>query len=172
MINHQLMIAEIKVEEIKVGISQWKAAPAPHKLITLGLGSCVGIVLYDSSTKVGGLSHIMLPDSTQFRNNGNKGKFPDTAIPLLIEDMVALGARRSAIKAKIAGGAQMFSSPDKKLISNIGTRNVEQTQGVLHRLNIPILASDVGGNKGRTVIFDIESGTVWVRTLGRETYVL
>lgn len=166
MINQQM------VEEIKVGISEWKASMAPHKLITIGLGSCVGIILFDSSNRVGGLSHIMLPDSNQFKNNGNQGKFPDTAIPVLVDEMVALGARRSAIKAKIAGGAQMFLSSNKKVISNIGPRNVEQTLEVLKRMGIAVLASDVGGSKGRTIIFDTERGSVWVRTLGRETYEL
>jgi chemotaxis protein CheD len=114
----------------------------------------------------------MLPDSSQFKNNDKRGKFPDTAIPLLVADMVGLGARRSAIKAKIAGGAQMFSTSDKKVISNIGPRNVEQTIEVLKSMGIPLLASDVGGSRGRTIIFDTEAGTVWVRSLGSQTYVL
>lgn len=167
MINQQLL-----VQEIKVGISEWKAAPSPHRLITLGLGSCVGIVLFDSVARVGGLSHIMLPDSTQFKNNGNKGKFPDTAVPLLVEEMVALGARRSCIKAKITGGAQMFSTSDRKMISNIGPRNVEHTIKILKKMRITLLASDVGGSKGRTVTLDTGSGIVQVRILGREVFVL
>ena len=162
MINQR----QVEVEEIKVGISEYKASRAPHRLVTLGLGSCVGIVLFDRVNRVGGLSHIMLPHSSQFKNNGNKGKFPDTAIPLLVEDMVKLGARRSAITAKIAGGAQMFSFGNKKSIGNIGERNVEHTRQVLKNMSIPLLAEDVGGNKGRTVIFDIQEGTVWIRTLG------
>lgn len=167
MIDQQML-----VQEFKVGISEWKASPAPHRLITLGLGSCVGIVLYDCVTRIGGLSHIMLPDSTQFKNNGKKGKFPDTAIPLLVEDMVALGAKRSNIKAKIAGGAQMFSTSEKKVISDIGPRNVEGTIEVLKKMGISLLASDVGGSKGRTVTLDTEAGIVWVRILGKETYML
>lgn len=168
MINQQ----QLAVEEFTVGISEWKASKAPNKLITLGLGSCVGIVLFDKISLVGGLSHIMLPDSKQFKNNSNPGKFPDTAIPLLVKDMVKLGARRTNIKAKIAGGAQMFSSSDKKLMSAIGDRNVENTLEVLKSLGIRLLASDVGGTRGRTVIFDIQEGTVWIRTLGKETYQL
>ncbi|HHX94585.1 MAG TPA: chemotaxis protein CheD [Clostridia bacterium] len=168
MINQHQVI----VEEIKVGISEWKASTAPHRLITLGLGSCVGIVLFDSFNRVGGLSHIMLPNSKQFKNNGKKGKFPDTAIPLLVEDMVKLGARRSAIKAKIAGGAKMFSSVGTSFTNNIGERNVEQTCKVLSDMGIPLLAADVGGNKGRTIIFDTQEGIVWIRTLGNHTYEL
>lgn len=167
-----MAIQEIVKEEHKVGISDYKASRSPHKLITLGLGSCVGIALYDSSNKVGGLSHIMLPNSTQFKNNGNKGKFPDTAIPLLLEEMVCLGAQKKFIVAKIAGGASMFTSVDKQLSSNIGERNVEQTLEILKKLGIKVLASDVGGNQGRTVIFDTEGGIVWIRTLGRKIYEL
>jgi len=159
-------------EEHKVGIADYKASKSPDKLVTLGLGSCVGIVLFDSKNKVGGLSHIMLPNSTQFRNNGNKGKFPDTAIPMLLEEMVCLGARKSLVVAKIAGGAQMFSSGDREFSNNIGERNIEQTREVLKKLGIKILAADVGGNKGRTIIFDIQDGRVFIRTLGKEIYEL
>ena len=113
----------------------------------------------------------MLPNSKQFKNNG-KRKFPDTAIPLLVEDMVKLGARRSAIKAKIAGGAKMFSSVGTSFTNNIGERNVEQTCKVLSDMGIPLLAADVGGNKGRTIIFDTQEGIVWIRTLGNHTYEL
>ena len=166
------IIKEELKEEHKVGISGYKAAKSPHKLITLGLGSCVGIVLFDASNRVGGLSHIMLPNSTQFKNNGNKGKFPDTAIPLLLEEMAALGAQKRLITAKIAGGARMFISGDKQLTNNIGERNIQQTLEVLGKLGIKVLAADVGGNKGRTVIFDIEEGKVWVRSLGKQLYEL
>ena len=160
------------IDEHKVGISQWKVVPAPHRMITLGLGSCVGVVLYDSVMRIGGMSHIMLPDSSQFKRNDNKGKFADTAIPMLLEEMQAIGARKRVIIARIAGGAQMFSSEERKAVNNIGHRNVEKTFEVLDNLGIKVLAKDVGGNKGRTMIFDTADGSVWIRMLGQKTRLL
>ena len=89
---------------IKVGMADLSTAKEPDILTTLGLGSCVGIALYDPSTKVGGLAHIMLPDSKQIKNNENKAKFADTAIEVLVQAMIKKGARKNRIVAKIAGG--------------------------------------------------------------------
>jgi len=169
-----MCVEEPKIEayEFKVGIAQWKVTNSPHRLITLGLGSCVGIALYDPFTKIGGLSHVMLPDSTQFKRNENKGKFADTAIPILYEEMVAMGARKRGIIAKLAGGAQMFSSADRKFISNIGERNVEKSIEILKKLGIKVVAKDVGGNRGRTMIFDTSDGSVVLRILGKNIKML
>ena len=94
---------------IKVGMADLKVCKCPDSLTTLGLGSCVGVALYDPISKVSGLLHCMLPDSTQIRNNSNVAKFADTGIDELIRQMVALGANKSRLVAKIAGGAQMFA---------------------------------------------------------------
>ncbi|NLJ99953.1 MAG: chemotaxis protein CheD [Clostridia bacterium] len=163
---------EVEIREYKVGIAQWDVAVSPHKLITLGLGSCVGIALYDPFAKIGGLGHIMLPDSTQFTRNDNKGKFPDTAIPLILEKMVREGARERAVRAKIAGGAQMFSTADKKYMGSIGSRNVEKTIEVLEGMGIKITAKEVGGKNGRTMIFNTLDGSVLLRVLGKEVKML
>ena len=97
------------MEDIKVGMADLAATIAPQNLVTIGLGSCVGICLYDKATKVGGLAHIMLPDSTQGRTMQNKAKYADTAIEVLLEEMTKLGAQKRRITAKIAGGAKMFN---------------------------------------------------------------
>lgn len=157
------------MEEIKVGIAEWKAAHNPARLITLGLGSCVGIALYDPRSSIGGLAHIMLPDSTQFQDVSNRAKFADLAIPDLLEAMLRMGARRASIVAKLAGGAQMFSAADRRFAFNIGERNVIASRKVLGDLGIPILAADTGGNYGRTMILDTTNGKVYIKTIGRTT---
>lgn len=154
------------MQEIKVGIGDLNIAKAPDRLITLGLGSCVGIALIDSFNKIAGLSHIMLPDSKSFSNTSNPMKYADTAIPLLMQKLIASGANRNNLKAKIAGGASMFSFADKSPMMDIGKRNAETVKSVLKDLNIPIIAEDVGGNKGRTMIVDPTTGTVILRITG------
>lgn len=152
--------------EVRVGIADLNTVTSPGKLITVGLGSCVGIALYDRFEGIGGLSHIMLPDSKQFSNVTNPYKFADLAVPILLEKMEKMGVRRRNVSAKIAGGASMFSFSDKSMIMDIGTRNYSAVKAVLEKLSIPLVASDLGGNKGRTMIFDTLSGIVSIKTVG------
>jgi len=154
--------------EIQVGIAEYKTAVQPAKLITLGLGSCVGIGLYDPLLKIGGLLHIMLPDSTQFTNVNKPAKFADLGIPLMIRDLKRQGVNQHRIQAKLVGGAQMFSGLGTKMIMNIGQRNIDATKKLLRELGISILAEELGGNRGRTMIMDISTGSVTVRTLGNQ----
>jgi len=162
------MEAQIELTEIKVGIAEWQAARAPDRLVTLGLGSCVGIALYDHGSRTGGLAHIMLPDSSQFQDRQKRAKFADLAIPDMLDKVLQFGGRRNRLKAKIAGGAQMFTSGDRHLsFLNIGQRNTAMVQQVLQELGIPIVAADTGGNFGRTMIFDLVNGDVHIRTIGR-----
>ena len=160
---------------IVVGISDLKIASPPDTLITYALGSCVGICLLDPVTHAAGLSHIMLPTSQISPNDPNIYKFADTAIPYLVRQLEARGASRSRIKAKIAGGAQMFDAPAnsaKDSIWQIGQRNVAAVTEILHRLSIPILAQDVLKNYGRTISFDPATGIVSVRALNKGSYDL
>ncbi|WP_097025912.1 chemotaxis protein CheD [Clostridium peptidivorans] len=156
----------MEVIEYKVGIADMDAALSPHKIITVGLGSCIGIAMYDKVNNVGGLLHIMLPDSTQFNNVSNPLKFADLGIPLLVEKMQKIGAVKRNLKAKIAGGASMFSFSDKSMNMDIGGRNSIAVKNILKELSIPILAEDTGGNKGRTMILDLKTGTVQIKTVG------
>jgi chemotaxis protein CheD len=156
----------MEIREIKVGIADMNTASSPDKIITVGLGSCIGIAIYDRMKGVGGLAHIMLPDSTQFNNVSNPLKFADLAVPLLIERLERLGASRRNLKAKIAGGASMFNFSDKSMIMDIGNRNGIAVKNALKKYSIPILAEDVGGNKGRTMIFDTTDGLVQIKTVG------
>ena len=156
-------------EMIKVGMADLKVCPPPNAITTLGLGSCVGIALYDPVTKIAGLAHVMLPDSSQIRNNANRAKFADTGIAELVDKMVNVGANRFRLVAKIAGGAQMFafqSSSNSDMV-RIGERNVEATKKNLEAMGIKILAEDTGLNYGRTVEFYSETGDFVIKSVGK-----
>jgi chemotaxis protein CheD len=151
-----------------------KTCKYPEALTTLGLGSCVGIALYDPITKITGLAHIMLPDSTQIRNNQNIAKFADTGITELIRQMVAMGAGRQRLVAKIAGGAQMFSfkSSDADGLMRVGERNVEAVIKKLNEERIRIIAQDTGKNYGRTVEIYSEDGRYVIKAVGKPEKVI
>ena len=153
--------------EIKVGIADLNLVLDPGIIMTIGLGSCIGIALYDNKLKVAGLSHIMLPDSTQFKNVTNPMKFADSAIPILIDRMEKQGCKKQNIIAKIAGGASMFNFSDKSIISDIGKRNSEAVKKSLNEIGIPIVAEDTGGNKGRTMILESSNGKVILKIVGK-----
>lgn len=159
-------------EIIKVGMADLKICKSPDGVTTLGLGSCVGIALRDPITKIGGLVHIMLPDSTAIRNNSNIPKFANTGIEELVRVMVKEGANRSRIVAKIAGGAQMFAFQNKVDLVRVGERNIEASIAKLKDMKIPILANDTGATYGRTVIFYPETGDFFIRAVGKSERVI
>jgi len=151
---------------IQVGMADLKVAKPPDKLITAGLGSCIGICLLDKATKIGSLTHIMLPSSLQAKNADNKAKFADTAIVAVLEEMRKAGAGTSGLVAKIAGGAQMFKFSGENDILKIGERNARAVEENLEKYRIRLLVKDVGGNYGRTITFDPQTGDLHVRTIG------
>lgn len=147
---------------ITVGISDLKVCRKGDVLVTYALGSCVGICLLDSVGGVGGMSHIMLPDSTASSTAADAPmRYADTAIPMLVREMTALGASKSRLTAKIAGGALMFATQNDKF--NIGERNVQAVKDALRREGIPIVAQDTGLNYGRTVFFYPDTGIMEIR---------
>lgn len=156
------------MEIIKVGMADLNVTTYPNALTTLGLGSCVGVCVYDQKTRIIGMIHIMLPYSWGVKNNTNPAKFADTGIPLLIEKMEQLGASRKNMVAKLAGGAQMFEVTRSEFM-NIGKRNVEAAKKVLQEYNISIVAEDTGGNYGRTIIFYSDDGRLEIKTIGKGT---
>ncbi len=157
---------------IKVGMADLNTAIYPNALTTLGLGSCVGVVLYDPVKKIGGMAHVMLPDSTKIRNNENKAKFADTAIDLLLSNMLKLGASKERLIAKMAGGAQMFVLKTELDFMNVGKRNVEASKQKLKELSIPLKAEDTGLNYGRTIEFYTENGELVIKAVGRSITVI
>lgn len=162
----------IEKMEIKVGMADLNVCISPDSIITLGLGSCVGVVLYDPVIKKCGMVHVMLPDSTAITNNQNVAKFADTGIEECLRRVVALGGKKERMVAKIAGGAQMFSLNTGNALLRVGDRNVEAVKKKLKELNIPIVASDTGANYGRTVIFYPETGEYLIRSIGKETKII
>ena len=159
-------------EIIKVGMADLNICKSPDGLTTLGLGSCVGIALRDPITKVGGLAHIMLPDSTAIKDNTNIPKFADTGIVELVNRIVFAGGSKSRLVAKIAGGAQMFAFQNKSSLIKVGEKNVMAVKQKLEELNVPILAEDTGENYGRTVIFYPETGDFVIRAVGKPEKVI
>ncbi|WP_339227731.1 chemotaxis protein CheD [Oceanobacillus sp. FSL K6-2867] len=158
---------------VKVGIADLKVIIAPDLIRTSGLGSCVGVIVYDPSKKIAGLSHVLLPDSALAKQSKlNVYKYADTAIPYLINLLLEKGARKYALKAKIAGGAQMFQMNSGSDIMRIGPRNVEAVEKQLAEFRIPVIASDVGGNAGRTIEFDPETGQLKIRKVNKEEFYI
>lgn len=151
-----------------VGIGDMKISKSPDILTTIGLGSCIGITIYDPVSKIGGLSHIMLADSTALPDVKEPLKFADLSIPILINELTLRGACKQNMKAKIAGGASMFKFSDKNMMMNIGERNSAAVINKLNELKIPVLASEVGGEKGRTMIMDLKTGIVRLKIVGCE----
>jgi chemotaxis protein CheD len=159
-------------EVIKVGMADLKVCISPDTITTLGLGSCVGIAIRDPLTGIGGLAHVMLPDSKQIKDNSNIPKFADTGIEELVRCVVQAGASKNRLVAKIAGGAQMFAFQNKSNLVRVGERNVEASKAKLKELGIPILAEDTGENFGRTVVFSPETGEFLIRAVGKEPYTI
>lgn len=145
-----------------IGIADSKVARSPDSLITLGLGSCVGLVLFDVVAKVGGMVHIMLP--TAKGDVTNKAKYADTGVESLLREVLASGASRSRLAAKMAGGANMFGSSSQSDMLRVGERNVEMCHKLLHAYGIPLKAEETGGNTGRTIEFMCQTGELKIRT--------
>lgn len=159
-------------EVIKVGMADLNVCKAPDVITTLGLGSCIGLILYDPVSKVGGMVHYMLPDSTKVRNNSNIAKFGDTGIRELLKRVVAAGANRGRLIAKIAGGAKMFEVSGLSEVGNIGERNAEAAKEILKELGIRLVAEDTGLNYGRTVELYCETGEFHVKSVGKPLKII
>ncbi len=151
-----------------VGISDLKVSKEKGTIVTLGLGSCIGIVLYDRISKITGMVHIMLPSSKSIKNNSNPAKFADTGIAKLLAEMIILGADRKKLTAKIAGGASMFQASSSSSF-NIGQQNYDATKKILKALKIPLISEDCGKNYGRTLEADVLTGEVIVKTIAHGT---
>jgi len=153
---------------VKVGIADMNIVKAPDLIRTSGLGSCVGVIVYDQLQNVAGLVHVMLPDSALSRNDSlNLAKYADTGVSALVSRLVKQGARRLSLKAKIAGGAQMFQFTSGNESMRIGPRNVEAVKKQLSALHIALVGEDVGGNSGRTIEFDVKTCKLQIRTVNK-----
>lgn len=153
---------------IKVGIADVKICQNPDKITTIGLGSCVGIVLYTKTNEYCGLAHIMLPSSKEIKNNSNRAKFADTGLEDLIAMLEQKGLSRQSMMAKIAGGANMFQFSGKSDLGSIGKRNVQSVKDTLAIYKIPIIAEDTGADYGRTIVFDNATKELTIRCAGKQ----
>jgi len=154
-------------DPIIIGIADLNVAKDSEILVTYALGSCVGICLYDSVSRIAGLAHVMLPFSAESKDSHNKAKFADTAIIELINKMELIGANRHRLIAKIAGGAQMFEVKSQNETFHIGKRNILATKKILETLNIQLVAEDIGSDYGRTIEFFSNTGVLRVKSISK-----
>jgi chemotaxis protein CheD len=157
-------------EQIKVGMADYKLGKSPDRLITLGLGSCIGITIYAKKIKAGGMAHIMLPKNNDPEKRS--WKFADIAIEDMINELSKLGIKISEMEAKIAGGARMFSFNTSDEKSSIGYRNAVSVKQILAEMNIKIISEDVGGTMGRTIELDLENGDLKIKTIGQDIKII
>jgi chemotaxis protein CheD len=153
---------------VPVGIGELKISKDPLAvLVAYGLGSCVGVCVYDPESRTGGLAHVMLPNSAEAVSQRPLSKFADRAVPMLLEEMAKLGVPRRRLVSKIAGGAQMLVAPGFGGNGfNVGERNIEAVKAALERNRVPLLKADVGGHRGRTLAMHLAVGKILVRTIG------
>ena len=156
------------VRETVVKVADWAADKGDVDLVTLGLGSCVAIMLYDAPTRAGAMAHILLPSRSLARESSNLAKFPETAVPLLLQRLGALGADSKRLVAKLAGGASMFAQLMTPGSIQMGERNIVAARNALRAAGIPIAAEAVGGGTGRSVRFHLADGRVEIRAVGAD----
>ena len=161
------------MSHLRVQVADWAVGRGDTLITTLGLGSCVAIAIHDPLTLVGGLAHVLLPERAASRAVANPAKFAESAVPMLLDEMAALGAGpASRLVAKLAGGASMFAALLQSGGLNVGERNVVAARAALGRAGVRVAAEDTGGEHGRSIYFHLNDGRVEVRSLKRGTNVL
>ena len=151
--------------ELVVRVGDLRCGLADDTLVTVGLGSCVAILLHDAEARVGGMAHILLPSPALSRIDSNPAKFPQTAVPRLLELMAADGARPRRITARLAGGASMFAALAPPGSIQMGERNLVAAREVLNAHQVLLVGEAVGGDFGRTVRFRVCDGRVQISTV-------
>ena len=155
-------------ENVRVGMADYKICHSPQKISTLGLGSCLGVVLYDESTKICGMAHVMLPDSSRIpTQQHNRFKFMDTCLKDMYDELTIKNQIPAVrLKAKIAGGAKMFAHRSTNSMLNVGQQNVDKAKEMLSAWKIPIKAEDTGEDYGRTITFNPENSELHIKMVG------
>ena len=153
------------MKEHIIRVADWAADTGDTVLVTLGLGSCVAMVLYDAGTRTGAMAHLMLPSQALSQDRSRAGKFPETALPVLLERLAALGASRHALRARLVGGASMFANVAMPGAPGMGERNVLAARDVLKAARIPVVGEDTGKAHGRSVYFHLPDGRLEVRSV-------
>jgi chemotaxis protein CheD len=163
--------AAIASAERYVRVAEW-ALERQAVIVTLGLGSCVAIMLHDPAACIGAMAHVLLPSHSLARDQSNPAKFPETAVPFLVHRMLAAGANRHRLVAKLAGGASMFAQLMTPGTVQMGERNIAASRAALREAAIPIVGEAVGGERGRSVRFWPQNGRVETRTVGGEDVLI
>lgn len=158
--------------EIVVRVADLQVGRKEEVLITVGLGSCIAILLHDQAASVGGLAHVLLPSPALSRRDTNPAKFPQLAVPRLLELMAREGASPRRITARLAGGASMFAALAPTGTIQMGERNVVASRQVLNGLGIPLVGEAVGGDFGRTVRLFVGTGKVEVTSVSHGSQTL
>lgn len=146
-----------------IGIGEYSVLTNPDIIVTLGLGSCVGVCIRDKKKNIGGMVHVMLPHNN-VDNKEKPGKYADTGIEKVIEGIVQKGGDRNNFEAKIAGGAAMFSNSKKSM--DIGRKNIDAVKNILKSNNIKIISEEIGGNRARSIEYDLSNGDLQVKKVG------
>lgn len=152
-----------------IKVADWAVDTGDTVLVTLGLGSCVAMVLYDAGARTGAMAHLMLPSPALSRDRSRPGKFPETALPVLLERLAALGVGRQRLRARLVGGASMFANVGQPGTPNMGERNVQAARDVLKAAHIPIVGEETGKAHGRSVYFYLPDGRLEVRSVAHGT---
>jgi chemotaxis protein CheD len=160
------------VKEVVVRVADWAAQKGDDVIVTLGLGSCVAIMLYDAAARAGAMAHVLLPSRSLAHDTTNPAKFPESAVPLLVDRLRALGADPRRLVAKLAGGASMFSQLMTPGTIQMGERNIVASRNALRAASIPIAREAVGGERGRSVRFYVQDGHVEIRSVGADAEVI
>jgi len=158
--------------EIIVRVADLKAGSGEDVLVTIGLGSCVAVLLHDPAVKVGGLAHVLLPSPALSRKDDNPAKFPQTAIPRLLELMAARGASGRRVTARLVGGASMFASLAAPGTIQMGERNVVACRQTLNQHGVALVGQATGGDFGRTVRLRVADGRVEISSVAHGAQTL
>jgi len=161
------------MKKFMVSIGQIKIGKEEDELCAIGLGSCIAVIIYDSFNKIAGMIHILLPTVLQKdASDIIPTRYADTGIKILLDKLVDEGAKKSLLRAKIVGGAELFSINSRILKSDVGKRNAKMCKEILKDLNIPLIASDIGGNSGRSATFYVQSNKLKIKTLKKGEKVI
>ena len=160
------------MKEVIVKVADWAAERGDGVIVTLGLGSCVAIMLHDPERHAGAMAHVLLPSRSLAHDTSNLAKFPESAVPLLVDRLKTLGAEPRRLVAKLAGGASMFAQLMTPGTIQMGERNIVAARNALRAASIPIVREAVGGERGRSIRFHVKDGRVEIRSVGADAEVI
>ena len=160
------------MERYRIQVGQFVVTSEPAELMIFGLGSCVGVFLYQEGIPLGGMAHILLPGPPKSTFLNRSAKFADRAIDLMLEELAQFQARPDRLRAKIGGGASMFSFTHRDDSQTVGQKNVQAVKAKLEACDIPLVGEDVGGDYGRTLIASTQDGSMRIKTVAQGEWTI